>query len=187
MLIGLAIRSLMLPGAMEGVKWYLTPDFSVITWKTFAAALGQVFFSIGIASGGGFIYGSYLNKESNIPGDGLLIIGFDTLAALIAGMIMFPAIFALGLEPASGPSLLFVTMSNLFNQLPFAALFGTSLAPVAGEFGVIGGIVVGFLHLSLVMSVGALHGGMNLYNNGFSAGIIATLMVPVLSVFKRRT
>lgn len=125
MLVGLAIRSLMLPGAMEGVKWYLTPDFSVITWKTFAAALGQVFFSIGIASGGGFIYGSYLNKESNIPGDGLLIIGFDTLAALIAGMIMFPAIFALGLQPDSGPELLFVTMSNLFNQLPFASLFGT--------------------------------------------------------------
>lgn len=125
MLIGLAIRSLTLPGAMEGVKWYLAPDFSKITWGTFAAALGQVFFSIGIASGGGFIYGSYLNKQSDIPGDGLLIIGFDTLAALIAGMIMFPAIFSLGLEPASGPSLLFVTMSNLFNQLPFAALFGT--------------------------------------------------------------
>lgn len=67
MLIGLAIRSLTLPGAMEGVKWYLSPDFSQITWKTFVAALGQVFFSIGIASGGGFIYGSYLNKESNIP------------------------------------------------------------------------------------------------------------------------
>lgn len=125
MLIGLAIRSLTLPGAMEGVKWYLKPDFSVITWKTFVAALGQVFFSIGIASGGGFIYGSYLNKTSNIPGDGLLIIGFDTLAALIAGAVMFPAIFALGLEPDAGPSLLFVTMSNLFNQLPFPALFGT--------------------------------------------------------------
>lgn len=125
MLIGLAIRSLTLPGAMEGVKWYLSPDFSQITWKTFVAALGQVFFSIGIASGGGFIYGSYLNKDSNIPGDGLLIIGFDTLAALIAGMVMFPAIFALGLSTDSGPSLLFVTMSNLFNQLPFSNLFGT--------------------------------------------------------------
>ena len=87
--------------------------------------MGQVFFSIGIASGGGFIYGSYLNKDSNIPGDGLLIIGFDTLAALIAGMVIFPAIFALGLATDSGPSLLFVTMSNLFNQLPFSNLFGT--------------------------------------------------------------
>lgn len=125
MLIGLAIRSLTLPGAMEGVKWYLKPDFSKITWKTFVAALGQVFFSIGIASGGGFIYGSYLNNKSDIPGDGLLIIGFDTLAALIAGTVMFPAIFALGLSPDAGPSLLFVTMSNLFNQLPYPALFGT--------------------------------------------------------------
>ena len=67
-----------------------------------------------------------------------------------------------------------------------AALFGTSLAPVAGEYGVIGGLIAGFLHLSVVMSVGVLHGGMNLYNNGFSGGLIATLLVPVLDVFKRR-
>lgn len=67
-----------------------------------------------------------------------------------------------------------------------AALFGTTLAPIAGEFGTIAGIIAGFLHLSVVMSSGAIHGGMNLYNNGFSGGIIATLLVPVLDVFKRR-
>ncbi|HLR21165.1 MAG TPA: sodium-dependent transporter [Tissierellaceae bacterium] len=124
MLIILAIRSLTLPGAMEGVKWYLGVDFSEITIDTFIAALGQSFFSIGIASGGGFIYGSYLDRKSNIPGDSLLIIGFDTLAALITGLIMFPAIFSLGLNTGEGPSLLFVTMSNLFNQIPFGSFFG---------------------------------------------------------------
>lgn len=124
MLIILAIRSLTLPGAMEGLKWYLNVDFSKVTGKTLLAALGQCFFSIGIASGGAFIYGSYLKKDSDIPGDGLIIIGFDTLAALIAGTVIFPAIFALGLQPDAGASLLFVTMSNLFNQLPLGNLFG---------------------------------------------------------------
>lgn len=124
MLIILVIRSLTLPGAMAGLKWYLTPDFSKITANTFIAALGQCFFSIGIASGGAFIYGSYLDKDSNIPEDGLFIVGFDNLAALIAGAVIFPAIFALGLETDSGSSLLFITMSNLFNQLPLGNFFG---------------------------------------------------------------
>ncbi len=124
MLIILAIRSLTLPGAMEGLKWYLNVDFSKITRGTFIAALGQCFFSIGIASGGAFIYGSYLKKDSNIPSDGLIIVAFDTLAALIAGTVIFPAIFALGLEPDAGTSLLFITMSNLFDKLPLGSVFG---------------------------------------------------------------
>lgn len=125
MLIVLAIRSLTLEGSMEGVQWYLAVDFSKVNGGTVIAALGQAFFSIGIASGGAFIYGSYLNKESNIPGDGSLIVALDTLVALTAGIVMFPAIFALGLRPDSGPSLLFVTMSNLFDKLPFGIFFGT--------------------------------------------------------------
>ena len=103
MLIILAIRSLTLPGSIEGLKWYLSVDFSKINGEVVLAALGQSFFSIGIASGGAFIYGSYLQKDSNIPGDGLMIIGFDTLAAFISGLVIFPAIFALGLSPDSGP------------------------------------------------------------------------------------
>ncbi|MCF6465737.1 sodium-dependent transporter [Clostridium sp. Cult2] len=124
MLIILAIRSLTLPGAMEGLKWYLRVDFSKINGQVLLAALGQCFFSIGIASGGAFIYGSYLKKDSNIPTDAIIIIGFDTLAALIAGIVIFPAIFALGLEPNAGASLLFVTMSNLFSHLPAGNIFG---------------------------------------------------------------
>lgn len=124
MLIILAIRSLTLPGAMEGLKWYLKVDFSKINGQVLLAALGQSFFSIGIASGGAFIYGSYLQKDSNIPTDGIIVVGFDTLAALISGIVMFPAIFALGLEPDVGSSLLFVTMSNLFNQMPAGSIFG---------------------------------------------------------------
>ena len=124
MLIILAIRSLTLDGAMEGLKWYLSVDFSKINASVILAALGQCFFSIGIASGGAFVYGSYLKKDSNIPSDGLMVIGFDTLAALLAGVVIFPAIFALGLPTDSGASLLFITMSNLFDKLPLGTFFG---------------------------------------------------------------
>lgn len=124
MLILVVVRSLTLPGAMEGVKWYLNVDFSKINFQTLLTALGQCFFSVGIASGGAFIYGSYLKKDSNIPVDGLMVVGFDTLAALIAGLATFPAIFALGLKPDSGSNLLFVTMSNLFTKMPFGQFFG---------------------------------------------------------------
>lgn len=124
MLIILAIRSLTLPGASEGVKWYLKVDFSKINGKVLLDALGQCFFSIGIASGGAFIYGSYLKKDSDIPTDAAIIVAADTIAALIAGLVMFPAIFALGLTPDAGPSLLFVTMSNLFAHIPAGNFFG---------------------------------------------------------------
>ncbi len=125
MLVLLAIRSLTLPGAFEGVKWYLSVDFSKITPDVLLTALGQAFFSIGIASGGAFIYGSYLQKDSNIPVDGLSVVAFDLIAALIAGFVIFPAVFARGLEVDSGSGLLFITMSNLFSQIPLGRLFGS--------------------------------------------------------------
>lgn len=124
MLIIVVIRSITLPGAGEGIKWYLNVDFSKVTPQTFLTALGQCFFSVGIASGGAFVYGSYLRKDSNIPEDGLMVVGFDTLAALIAGFATFPAVFALGLKPDSGSNLLFVTMSNVFMHMPFGQIFG---------------------------------------------------------------
>ncbi len=148
MLVFLAIRSLTLPNAMEGVKWYLTVDFSKINGQVLLTALGQTFFSIGIASGGGFIYGSYLKKDSNIPSDALMIIGFDTLAAIIAGFMIFPAIFSMGLEPGKGPSLLFITMSNMFSQMFMGQFFGTMFfllvffAALTSALGYLEGIIV---------------------------------------------
>ena len=68
-----------------------------------------------------------------------------------------------------------------------AALFGTSLAPIAGKYGWGWGIVAGFIHSSAVQSVGALHGGLNLYNNGFAAGIVAAILIPIIQIFKRDT
>jgi NSS family neurotransmitter:Na+ symporter len=125
MLVLLAIRSITLPGASEGLKWYLTPDFSKITGSTVLAALGQAFFSVGIGMAAAFTYGSYLNpKSSNIPNDGILVVIFDSLIAIVAGLVIFPALFAFDMVPDAGPGLIFLTMPKLFSQLPGGNLFG---------------------------------------------------------------
>ncbi|MCF8010574.1 MAG: sodium-dependent transporter [Clostridiales bacterium] len=125
MLIILAIRSITLPGAWEGIQWYFTPDFSKINSSTILAALGQAFFSVGIGMAAAFMYGSYLKpKESDIPKDGILVILFDMLIAIIAGLVIFPALFAFKMMPDAGPGLIFLTMPKLFAQLPGGNFFG---------------------------------------------------------------
>lgn len=126
-LLLLMVRSLTFPGAAEGLAWYLKPDFSKLTGDAVVAALGQAFFSIGIGMAGAFGFGSYLDRhKSDVPGNAALVVGFDTAVAFIAGLVIFPALFAFGIAPDSGPSLLFVTMPNLFEQMPAGQLFGTA-------------------------------------------------------------
>jgi NSS family neurotransmitter:Na+ symporter len=119
------VRSLTFPGAIEGLEWYLKPDFSKITGSTLMAALGQSFLSIGIGMAGTFVFGSYLDaRRSDVPGSVVVVVAFDTGVAFIAGLMIFPALFAFGIAPDSGPGLLFVTMPNLFEQMPAGQLFG---------------------------------------------------------------
>lgn len=125
LLLVLIVRSVTFSGATEGLAWYLKPDFTKINGTVALAALGQAFYSIGIGMAVAFAFGSYLPKgESDIPGNVSLIVAFDTLAAVLAGFVIFPALFAFGLAPDSGPGLLFVTMANLFGRMPAGALFG---------------------------------------------------------------
>ncbi|TDI49367.1 MAG: sodium-dependent transporter, partial [Acidobacteria bacterium] len=125
MLLVLVARSLSFPGAARGLAWYLKPDFSALTSQTVLAALGQAFFSIGIGMSAAFGLGSYLHREkSDIPGNAAIVVVCDTSVAFLAGLMIFPALFAFGLEPDSGPSLLFVTMTNLFNRMPAGQFFG---------------------------------------------------------------
>lgn len=125
MLIVLAIYSLSLPGSFAGLKWYLQPDFSVITPGTFLEALGQAFFSVGIGFAAAFTYGSYLDpKKSNLVTDGVWVITLDTFIAFVSGLIIFPALFAFNIAPDSGPGLLFVTIPNMLESLPGGLLFG---------------------------------------------------------------
>lgn len=140
-LIVLAIGSLTLPGAAAGLAWYLKPDWSQVTPGMALVALGQVFFSIGISMAGAFVYGSYVHPtESDVPGGAATVVAFDTIAALIAGLVIFPAVFAFNLPPDSGPGLLFVTMTNVFAKAPLGGLAGAAffvLVFVAGFTSVI--------------------------------------------------
>tara|TARA_B100000965_G_C19429667_1_gene685905 strand:- start:116 stop:946 length:831 start_codon:yes stop_codon:yes gene_type:complete len=125
MFILLAFGSNTLEGSYKGLLWYLTPDFSKITFKVILSALGQIFFSVGIALTAGFVFGSYLDKKnSDIPGSVGIVVFFDTAIAILAGFVIFPALFAFGIQPDSGPGLLFVTMASLFKEIPFGMYLG---------------------------------------------------------------
>ena len=123
MLILLIIRSITLPGAMKGVSWYLKPDFSKITGSTLVAAVGQAFFSLSLGSGSMVTYASYLKKDENIPQAAFATMIADTLVALLAGLVILPAVFAFGVSPGEGPGLIFVTLPGIFGQMPFGTFF----------------------------------------------------------------
>ncbi|WP_353892697.1 sodium-dependent transporter [Proteinivorax hydrogeniformans] len=124
LLILLAIRSVTLDGAMEGVSWYLRPNFAVINRHIILSALGQAFFSFSLGMGAILTYGSYLGKKENIPGSAVYIAVFDIFIAVLAGFIIIPAVFAFGLEPGSGPPLIFITLPAVFGAMPAGNIFG---------------------------------------------------------------
>lgn len=124
-LIVITVRVLTLPGAMEGVKYYLTPDFSKINGQVILAALGQVFFSLSLGMGVMITYGSYLDKKPNIVKNSLLVTDLDTIIALIAGLAIIPATIAFGHEVTAGPGLIFITLPSVFAAMPLGSIFGT--------------------------------------------------------------
>jgi NSS family neurotransmitter:Na+ symporter len=124
-LLAVMVRSLTLPGAGEGVRWLLlTVDAGALTPAVMLTALGQVVFSL--ALGGTFmvVYGSYLDPEERLVSGAMWTALGDTAAGLLAGLAIFPAVFALGLEPASGPGLLFATLPRVFDAVPLGGVFG---------------------------------------------------------------
>ena len=120
----LAVRVFTLDGASEGYRYLLIPDWSALLRpKTWVYALGQSFFSLSLAGTGTVVYGSYLKKDQDIPKSARTIALFDTLAALLAAFVIMPAVFAYGLDPASGPPLMFITMPEVFKQMPGGNVF----------------------------------------------------------------
>ena len=117
LLIGLIIYSLTLPNAMEGVKYYLVPDFGQINIRTIYSALGQAFFSLSLGMGALITYGSYINKDDNISGSAGLVTMTDTLIAFLAGLMIFPLVFSMGQSPEAGPGLVFVALPGIFQQM----------------------------------------------------------------------
>ena len=117
LLIGLAVYSFTLPGAGDGLKFYLLPDFSKIDGSVIVGAMNQAFFTLSIGMGSMAIFGSYIDKTHSLMGESLTIIGLDTFVAITAGLIIFPACFTYnGGQVDGGPGLLFNTMSTVFNK-----------------------------------------------------------------------
>jgi NSS family neurotransmitter:Na+ symporter len=123
LMIILIVRSLTLPGAMEGVKYFVTPDFSKLTGEMLVDALGLAFFSLSLGGGMMIAYGSYLPRETKLVSSGLWVAFFATLACILAGFMILPAVFAFHVDPAQGPALTFVVMPSIFAQLPFSHFF----------------------------------------------------------------
>lgn len=117
MVVFIAIRSLTLPGASDGVSFLFKPDFSKINSQTFLNALGQAFFSLSLGCGTIMTYASYVNKKENIVQTSVLTGVSDTLFAIIAGLAIMPAVFAFGISPGEGPGLVFITLPQIFAQM----------------------------------------------------------------------
>lgn len=129
LMVILAIRSATLPGAGEGIRFYLLPDFKKAAEsgmkEVIFAAMGQSFFTLSLGIGAIAIFGSYIDKKRRLTGEAVCVTVLDTCVALIAGMIIFPASFAFGVQPDSGPSLIFITLPNIFNSMSGGRIWGT--------------------------------------------------------------
>ena len=139
-LIILMFRALTLPGAIEGVEFYLKPDFSQIDSKTVLIALGQAFFSLSLGMGCMLTYGSYLPEQENLTSSTVYIVVFDTMIALLVGMVIFPAVFAMGLEPTEGPSLVFSVLPAVFVGMPFGNVVSVIFFTLLGIAAITSGI-----------------------------------------------
>lgn len=125
LLLGLALHAVTLPGWGQGLRFLFDPDWSVLAHpQVYLAALGQAFFSIGLAMGVMVTYGSYLAPEQPLLRSAATVVAGDTLFALLAGLIIFPAVFSFGLDPAQGPGLAFVVLPQVFAQMPAGAWVG---------------------------------------------------------------
>ncbi|MDN3451613.1 sodium-dependent transporter [Planococcus sp. APC 3906] len=116
-LVILMVRSLTLDGAMEGVKFMFVPDWSFFNFKTALIALGQAFFSLSVGVAGMMTYASYLSKSENLSRSAVSVAGLNILISIMAGLIIFPAVFALGYTPDQGPGLVFIILPAIFDQL----------------------------------------------------------------------
>lgn len=128
LIVVLAVHSLLLPGAAAGVRFYLVPDFAAMVEEGIGnvvfAAMSQSFFTLSLGIGAMSICGSYKDKSASLTGDALSVTVLDTFVALMAGMIIIPACFSFGIEPGAGPSLIFITLPNIFNQMAGGRLWG---------------------------------------------------------------
>lgn len=170
----LDIRAITLPGASEGLRFLFQPDFSKLSGEGVLSALGHAFFSLSIGMGTMITYGSYIDKKNNLLTTALEVTIADTLIAVLAGIAIFPAVFAFGIEASSGPGLVFITLPNVFQQMPggyfFSILFFLllMLAALTSSISILE-VVVAYFHEELKMKRKL-------------ATIIATVIISLLGV-----
>lgn len=178
LMLVLAVHSIFLPDASAGIKFYLVPNFKSVVdngvGTSIFAAMSHAFFTLSIGIGAMEIFGSYLDKKKRLTGEAVNIVLLDTFVALMAGFIIIPACFSFGVEPDSGPSLLFITLPNLFNNMAGGRIWGT-LFFVFMSFAALSTIVAVFENLIAVFI------DMNGWSRKKAVGI-NFLLVTVLSV-----
>ena len=129
LLVVLAVKAILLPGAGKGLRYYLLPDFGAMVengiGECIFAAMGQAFFTLSIGIGALSVFGSRIDKSSSLTENAIYMCVLDTLVAFLSGLIIFPACFSFGVEPDSGPNLLFITMPNIFNAMGGGRLWGS--------------------------------------------------------------
>jgi len=148
LLLVIVVASCLLPGAAEGIEFLLKPDLSMINGDVFLSALGQSFYSLSIAMGCICTYASYYSKQTNLTKSAVQISLIDCLVAVLAGLMIFPAAFSVGISPDSGPSLIFITLPNVFQQ-------AFSVVPLAGY--VVALLFYTLLSLAALTSLISLH------------------------------
>ncbi len=177
-IVVLAVKSMTLPNAEEGLKFYLLPDFNRMQengiWETIFAAMSQAFFTLSIGIGSLAIFGSYIGKERSLLGESINIASLDTAISIIAGLIIFPATFSFGVDPGQGPGLVFVTLPNILNSMSAGRIWGTLFF-----------IFMTFAAYSTVIAVfeNIISFGMDLW--GWSrkkASVVNTILIIVLSI-----
>ncbi len=174
----LAINSLFLPGAAEGFKYLLVPDFKRMkdagVINVIVAAMNQAFFTLSIGIGSMAIFGSYIGKEKSLLGESVNVVLLDTFVAICSGLIIIPACFAYGVEAGAGPSLIFITLPNIFNNMPLGRLWG-SLFFVFMSFAAFSTVLAVFENIMAMC--------MDLFGwSRFKSGLVNIFLIFILSV-----
>jgi NSS family neurotransmitter:Na+ symporter len=174
-LIILSIRAVTLPGARAGLAFLFKPDFSKITAGTILEALGQAFFSLSIGMGTLITYGSYIQKKDNLSGIAISVSLADTFIAVLAGIAIFPAVFAFGIDPAAEEGLVFITLPTIFQQMAGGYFFSLLFFILLG--------VAALTSTISVLEVVVAYFSEELNISRKKATLIATLSISVLGIF----
>ena len=194
LLIVMCVKSLTLPGAGQGVEFLFRPDFSKITGKTVLMALGQAFFSLSIGMGTLITYGSYIQKDNKLGNTAVEVSMIDLLIAVLAGIAIFPAVFAFGISPSSGESLTFIVLPGIFQQMTggmifaFTFFFLLAIAALTSTISVLEVIVAYFSEqLNMSRRTAVIIATVSMFILGISAslswGVMSEVKVFGLNIF----